>query len=233
NGFIYYDGEFRMYGLRSGFQDGGQQQDDRTKWTIRATRDYRLEMFWGETDIAERLEHFRRIGVQDKGYTRRMFHDLHYFVDNHTRSFVESAATTSLDIRPFFDQQDSGQVVEGQSNSGVTRWDIEKGFDHSYLGFEGEHAFTVRKPKKASKGEPLSSQGLGKDPEYGYVEALKAADQLLNAAPDSAVGDGRISYYTPSGYQATIARTQHFMPSEAKWLVSLGKSEKVSQDSEV
>ncbi|TYJ51074.1 hypothetical protein B9479_008376, partial [Cryptococcus floricola] len=228
NGFIYYDGEFRMYGLRSGFQDG-QQQGDRTKWTIRAIRDQRGDdagriFFSDSTDIAERLEEFRKSSVLVKPSTEPIEGVLvrDFGADKSTTSFEESA-TTSLDIRSLFDRRDSGQVVKGQSNSGVTRWDIEEGFDHKELGFEGEHAFAVGKPKEASKGKRLSSQVLGEDPEDGYVEALAAAAQLLDAVPESAKGDCKFSYYTPSGYEATTGRRLDSMPSEAEWLVSLAK----------
>ncbi|TYJ53316.1 hypothetical protein B9479_006080, partial [Cryptococcus floricola] len=151
NGFTYWDEEYRMDDLRSGFQDGGQQQGDRTKWTIRATRDERDRIFFMDsTDIAERLERFRKRSVLVKPIEGVHVRD--YGADKSTTSFVESA-TTSLDIQPLFDRQDSGQVVKGQSNSGVTRWDIEEGFDHEELGFKGEHAFAVGKPIKASKGK--------------------------------------------------------------------------------
>ncbi|TYJ52077.1 hypothetical protein B9479_007334 [Cryptococcus floricola] len=225
NGFSYYDGEFRIDGSRSGFQDGGQQHGDRTKWTIRATRDKRDRIFFSDsTDIAERLERFRKRSVLVKPSTEPIEGVLvrDFGADKSTTSFEESA-TTSLDIQTLFDQQDSGQVVEGQSNSSVTRWDIEKGFDHKELGFDGEHAFAVGKPKEASKGEPLSSQVLGEDPEDGYVEALAAAAQQLDALPESAKGDCNFSYYTPSGYRATVGRRKRSMPSGAEWLVSLGK----------
>ncbi|ODN88847.1 hypothetical protein L198_06649 [Cryptococcus wingfieldii CBS 7118] len=232
NGFTYWDGEYRVDGLRSGFQDG-QQQGDRTQWTIRAKRNTRGAIFFnGPTLITERLEKIRKKGVLVNGNTEPIegvdIRD--YGVDNSTRSFVESA-TTNLDIRSFFDQQDSGRVVEGQSNSGATGWHIQKGFDHSYLGFEGEHAFALRKPEKATKGKALSRRMLGRHPEDGNVEALTGAAQLLDAAPDSAKGDCSFSYHTPSGYQATIGRRQRFM-SGVEWLVSLGKVEEDSQDSE-
>ncbi|ODN77218.1 hypothetical protein L202_05737 [Cryptococcus amylolentus CBS 6039] len=226
NGFTYWDGEYRMDGVRSGSQDG-QQEGDRMKWTIRATRETRGStiFFKASTIISERLEKIRKKGVLFNGSTEPIegvdIRD--YGVDNSTRRFVESA-TTNLDIQSFFNQQDSGQVVEGQSNSNVTRWDIEKDFDHSYLGFEGEHAFAIRKPEKATRGKPLSRRILGILPEDGYVEALTAAAQLLDAAPVSATGDCNFSYHTPSGYRATIGKRQRFM-SGAEWLVSLGKVE--------
>ncbi|ODN88848.1 hypothetical protein L198_06650 [Cryptococcus wingfieldii CBS 7118] len=136
----------------------------------------------------------------------------------------------SRDIRSLF-EKGSGQDIT-RSPLGSKAWDIDVNYSQNCLAVSSEYTCGMTKSHKPSVAplgvDPSSTKSPGKLPEDGYIEAIAAAAQLLEAGPESAMKDSLFSYYTPSGHHASIGKRKNHMRG-ADWLISVGKS-KVSEE---
>ncbi|ODN94330.1 hypothetical protein L198_05187 [Cryptococcus wingfieldii CBS 7118] len=221
NFFTFCDGEYRIYGGRSGFGDGqlGDGDGDGEDVDDGPTPDG-----FGRAPMPRRLEAIRRDGVlspRPQGTAPEGTMEGSSANDN-IRMPMEGAST-GLDVQSFF-SKDYKHVKTRPASSRTSLWKIRSTRYRSSLGIDDDHAFQITKSYKASKGQPLNEQILGTQPEDGYVEALTAASQLVDAAPKTADGHCVFSFNTPSGYHGAVGK-RHVFVGDADWLVSLGKEE--------
>ncbi|ODO09729.1 hypothetical protein I350_01945 [Cryptococcus amylolentus CBS 6273] len=186
NFFTFWDGEYRIYGARSGFGDGqrgdgngdGEDVDDEpTRWIVTASKTANMDLIFnsGRAPMLRRLEAIRRNGVPSPRAQGTA-----------PQSTLDDASADDKNRLPM-------------EEAPVTCY-------RSSLGIDDDHAFKITKSDKASKGQPLNEQILGTQPEDGYVEALTAASQLVDAAPKTADGHCVFSFNTPSGYHGTVGK---------------------------
>ncbi|TYJ52076.1 hypothetical protein B9479_007333 [Cryptococcus floricola] len=236
NFFTYWDGSYRVYGVRSGFKEG-QQDSNRTRWTIQADKDsdddgsiYSSDDDSDMSSLHHTLEAIRRVGVFPKGAEEIPGVAVQDFGAEDNFWPPREKGEASRDIRSFF-EKGSGKDIT-RSPLGSKAWDIDVKYKQNCLGVSSEYTCGMTKshePSVAPSGEnPSSTKSSGKLPEDGYIAATAAAAQLLEAGPESAMENSLFSYYTPSGHHASIGKRKRHMRG-ADWLVSVGKS-KVSEE---